>query len=147
MKPTAASRLSDSSGAHSSCASAPWTATLGAQYNFLAVNHKSYVRMDVTHQSQSHFLTAGEDSSTGQYDPYAFNPKATTLVSMRAGMVVDKWNVSAFIDNLFDTHPNLPPSSYAHSDVDPYSSNPPPPLIRAYTFRPRTIGVTSTYRF
>jgi outer membrane receptor protein involved in Fe transport len=125
----------------------PWTITLGGQYEFNAWDRKSYVRMDVTHQSQSHFLTAGEDSSTGQYDPYAFNPKATTLVSMRAGMVVDKWNVSAFIDNLFDTHPNLPPSSYAHSDVDPYSSNPPPPLIRAYTFRPRTIGVTSTYRF
>ena len=68
---------------------------------------------------------------------------------LRAGTTFDKWNLSGFVDNLLNTHPALPPSPdlYAHTDVDPYNANPPTPLLRRYTFRPRTIGITSTYHF
>jgi len=132
----------------SGTATPPWTISLGGQYDFNAFNRKSFVRFDAEHQTQSHFMTPAEDpGATGVYDSYTYTPKATTFVSMRAGTTFDKWNVSAFIDNLFDSHPQLPPSSYPHSDVDPYNANPPTPLIRNYTFRPRTIGLTSTYRF
>jgi outer membrane receptor protein involved in Fe transport len=136
----------------SGTATAPWTVSLGSQYDFTAFDKKSYVRVDYQYQSQSHFLTAAEDS-TGQYDPYTYTPKATSFVSLRGGTTIDRWNISGFIENLFDSHPVIPPSSYAHSDIDGYyipspgQPNAPSPLIRDYTFRPRTFGVTTTYRF
>jgi outer membrane receptor protein involved in Fe transport len=134
---------------------APWTITIGAQYNFDVVNHKSYFRLDWEHQAHQKIPTAAEDPNTTQYDPYAYTPTATTFVSLRTGTNLDKrWNVSAFVDNLFDSHPQFPPSSYAHSDPDAVNYAPlgispgaPTVLLRNYTFRPRTIGVTSTYRF
>jgi len=54
--------------------------------------------------------------------------------------------VSAFVDNLFDAHQENPPSNDPHSGVDAYNSNPPSALIRSYTVRPRTIGITASYR-
>jgi outer membrane receptor protein involved in Fe transport len=134
---------------------APWTATLGAQYNFAAMDHKSFVRMDWEMQKHSNLLTPAEDATTSQYAyGFAYNPASTSFVSLRAGTALDKrWNVSAFVDNLFDTHPTFPPSSYPYSDVDEYNPNFIPQvhagtsaLIRQYTFRPRTVGLTMTYR-
>jgi outer membrane receptor protein involved in Fe transport len=136
--------------------SAPWTATLGAQYNFLAVNHKSYVRMDWELQKHSNTRTPAEDITTSQYAyGYAYNPASTSFLSLRAGTEFDKgWNLSAFCDNVLGQHPAFPPSSYAYSDVDEYNPNfvkgvqaGGTSLIREYTFRPRTIGLTTTYRF
>jgi outer membrane receptor protein involved in Fe transport len=127
----------------------PWTITLGAQYNFHAFDRKSFVRLDWEHTSHNKSLTAAEDSSTSQYDFAAYTPSATTFVSLRSGVAIDKkWNVSLFCDNLFNSQPVLPPSSYPHSDPDIYNPNGPPSLlIRDYTFRPRTIGVTSLMHF
>jgi len=125
----------------------PFTATIGTQYDFTAVDHKSFIRVDYEYASQNNWKTSAEDVRTGQYDAYAYTPKALSQVSMRLGTTIDKWNVSGFIENLFNAQPALPPSSYAHSDVDPYNANPPAPLVRNYTLRPRTIGVTGTYRF
>jgi len=136
--------------------SAPWTVTLGAQYNFTALDAKSYIRLDWEHQSHNNTPTSAEDPNTSQYaNGFAVTPAATTFVSMRAGTTLDKrWNVSGFIDNLFNSHPVLQPSSYPYSDLDKY--NPvykntglpgTSPLIRNYTFRPRTFGITTTYRF
>ncbi len=135
---------------------APWTLTLGAQYNFMAMDRKSYVRLDWELQSHNNTPTPAEDPTTSQYAyGFAYTPAATSFVTLRAGTAIDKrWNVAGFIDNLFDAHPDLPPSSYPYSDVDKY--NPTfvatgvpgtTPLIRNYTFRPRTLGVTTTYRF
>ncbi|SPE35923.1 putative TonB-dependent receptor [Burkholderiales bacterium] len=131
-------------------AAPPWTVTIGANYAFAAFELPSFVRIDYTYQSKSHFLTAAEDSGVSPtvYDPFAYTPPATTYVSLRAGTTYHGWNVSGFIDNLFDTHPLLPPGGpNSHSDADP---NAPPGqgvLVRNYTFRPRTFGVTMTYRF
>jgi len=128
----------------------PWTVTLGAQFNFLLDSRKSYFRVDYEYQSRNHWLTAAEDLNTSQYDPYAYTPSATSFVSLRGGTEVGGWSVSAFIDNLFDAHPDLPPSAlnYPHSDIDTVA----PPgqaasvLLRRYTYRPRTVGLTATYR-
>jgi iron complex outermembrane receptor protein len=158
-------RAGDAVVGQSGTANPPWTVTIGGQYDFSAFARKSYIRFDVERQSQSHYLTASEDSNaTGQYDPYAFTPKGTTFVTLRAGTTVDKWNFSAFVDNLFNSHPELPPGSYPHTDVDgyyngwataynaanpgtPVGTDPPGPLTRRYTFHPRTLGFTATYRF
>jgi iron complex outermembrane recepter protein len=144
-------RSGDAVVGESGTSTPPWTITVGAQYDFSAWDRKSFVRVDVEHQSMNHNLTAMEDpGAQGVFDPYAYTPAATTFVSLRAGTSFDKnWNLSAFVDNLFNIHPDLPPSPdlYAHTDVDPYNATPPTPLLRRYTFRPRTMGFTATYRF
>jgi len=128
----------------------PWTVTLSANYDFVAFDLPSYVRIDYQYESKSHTLTAAEDSGVSPtvYDPFAYTPPATTLVFLRVGTNYQGWNVSAFVDNVFDTHPLLPPGGpNSHSDADP---NAPPGqgvLYRNYTFRPRTFGMTTTYRF
>jgi outer membrane receptor protein involved in Fe transport len=143
-------RAGDAVVGESGAASPPWTITVGAQYDFSAWDRKSFVRLDVEHQSMNHDLTAPEDpGAAGVYDSYAYTPPATTFVSLRAGTSFANWKVSAFVDNLFNIHPDLPPAPdlYAHTDQDPYNANPPTPLLRRYTFRPQTMGITGTYKF
>jgi len=131
-------------------AAPPWTVTIGANYDFKAFELPSYFRIDYEYESKSHTLTAAEDSSVSPtvYDPFAYTPPATTFVSARVGTIYHGWNVSGFVDNLFDSHPLLRPGGpNAHSDADP---NAPPGqgvLVRYYTFRPRTFGITTTYHF
>jgi outer membrane receptor protein involved in Fe transport len=126
----------------------PWTVALGAQYNFGWNGRKSFFRLDYEYQGHDSVPTASEDPrATATYDPLAFTPKAYSYVTVRLGTTIDKWTVSTFIDNLFDAHPEFPPSAYPHTEVDPYNANPPTPLIRAYTLRPRTIGIGATTRF
>ena len=135
----------------------PWTLTVGGQYNF-GTDRKSYIRVDWEVQTHNNTPTPAEDPATSQWAyGYAYTPATTTFASLRAGTQIDKhWSLAGFVDNLFDSHPNLPPSSYAYSDVDKYnpafiaSGNRVPgasSLIRNYTFRPRTIGVTATMHF
>jgi outer membrane receptor protein involved in Fe transport len=159
LSPTAAQPVvaaGDAVTGESGVPSSPWTMTLGGQYNFTAVDHKSFVRLDWEVQSHNNTPTPSEDPATSQYAyGYAYTPATTSFLSLRVGTALDKrWNLAGFIDNLLDTHPNLPPSSYPYSDVDKY--NPifvntgvpgTTPLIRNYTFRPRTFGVSTTYRF
>lgn len=132
-------------------AAPPWTVTIGANYDFKAFDLPSYFRIDYEYQSKSHTLTAAEDSSVSPtvYDPFAYTPPATTFVSARVGAVYRGWNVSGFVDNLFDSHPLLRPggAGNAHSDIDPTAPPGQGVLVRYYTFRPRTFGITTTYHF
>jgi len=132
-------------------AAPPWTLTIGANYDFKAFDLPSYFRIDYEYQSKSHILTAAEDSSVSPtvFDPYAYTPPATTFVSARIGTIYHGWNVSGFVDNLFDAHPLLPPGGFnnSHSDIDPNANPGQGVLVRYYTFRPRTFGVTTTYHF
>jgi iron complex outermembrane recepter protein len=123
----------------------PWTVALGIQYDFFAMDHKSFVRLDYEYASSSGTPTASEDPRTSIYDPLAYTPTATNFVSVRAGTTISKWSVSAFVDNLFDAHPEYPPSNDPHTGVDSFNPTPPSALIRAYSLRPRTIGITATY--
>jgi outer membrane receptor protein involved in Fe transport len=126
-------------------ATPPWTVALGAQYGFQAFDHKSFVRLDYEYFGHSKVTTASEDPNTGTYDPYIYTPKASSFVSLRAGTTIDKWSVAAFVDNLFDSHPQALDSSDYHSAADPYYSGPQTVLNTAYTFRPRTMGVSLAY--
>ncbi len=152
LSPTAPAPIARSGDAivgESGTASPPWTVTIGAQYNFHAFDYLSYVRLDYEYQSKNHTRTAAEDPTVSPtvYNPYSYSPPPTTFVSMRAGITVNKWSVSAFVDNLFDSHPIMPPSSYATSDVDTNANPGQGVLVRSFTFRPRTMGITSVYHF
>ena len=127
----------------------PWTVALGVQYDFLALDHKSFVRLDYEYEGHSSVATPSEDPRTAIFDPLAYTPGPTNFVSLRAGTTIQHWSVSAFIDNLLDVHVVSPPSNDPHTGADPNPPNPlnpPSVLIRAYSLRPRTIGITATYR-
>ena len=144
--------------------SAPWTITLGAEYRFNLFERDSYIRVDYEHQTKNNRPMASEDPNTVQFGacstaagavvPCQYTPPATTFVSMRAGQEFKGWNISAFVDNLFDTHvvtnlnfqgvdgfgPLIPGPNGASAPVAT-------PLYRYLTYRPRTIGITATYRY
>ena len=140
----------------------PWTMTLGAEYKFAAFDHQAFVRLDYEHQTKNNRPTAAEDgtpgpgggtgntvqylsctANTGAYQTCQYTPSSTTFVSMRTGTSFGNLNVSAFIDNLFDAHPT---TNFSYQGVDPYQVPAPTAQYRNLTFRPRTVGLTFTYR-
>jgi outer membrane receptor protein involved in Fe transport len=117
----------------------PFTASIGLQYNFVAFAKDSFVRLDAEYESRAKWLPASQDPNTLQYDSANFTLDATTFVSLRAGMSFERWNISAFIDNLTDTHAL---TDYTFT-IDPGTGD--SRLRRDFTFRPRTIGITAIF--
>jgi outer membrane receptor protein involved in Fe transport len=115
----------------------PWTATLGVQYNFQLDDKDAFVRADYEFSSRRNRPTNDEDPQTEYYDSGLQPDPATSLVSLRTGITLDSWEFNLFMDNVFDAHPQL---SLSHQDE--FTK-----LYEAETFRPRTTGVTATYRF
>ncbi len=131
----AANRIIVSKG--NSLGSPPWTVALGAQYDFPLFDHSGYVRADYQYTSKRDGLVPSEDPRNRGYDPENVKPDATNMVNLRAGAIIGgNANVSLFVDNLLDASPLR---SRGHSDTETL-------LFTQSTFRPRTVGVTVTYR-
>ncbi len=117
---------------------APVTAAVGLEYKFTVADHDSFVRADYEYQGKARWLSPQQDQSTLQADPNFYVLSSTSFASLRGGMNFGGLQVAAFIDNLTDTH-----------TVTNYSftiNSAPSRLERDFTFRPRTFGVTFTYR-
>jgi iron complex outermembrane receptor protein len=128
---------------------APWSVSVGPQYSFKAVGRDAFVRMDYEYQSRNPWLAPVQDPRSVQYNPNAYTLSATHFASLRAGVTLDKWMVSAFCDNLFDSRTT---TNYAQVQVDannPYtnaSAVPSSVQQNNFTFRPRTIGITVSFK-
>ena len=96
--------------------------------------------MDDEYESRAKWPSPGQDPNTQQYDPANYVLSPTNFASARAGMTFGGWQVSAFVDNLTDTHTV---TNYNWT-IDPGDGE--SRLQRQFTFRPRTIGLTFTYR-
>jgi iron complex outermembrane recepter protein len=127
---------------------APWNVALGPQYNFAVAGHDAFVRLDWEYASRNPWLAAVQDPLSSQYNANSYTLGLTSFASLRAGVTLGSWAVSAFVDNLFDTRTTL---NYAQVQVD--ANNPSfNPLVptsvqeNRFTFRPRTVGITATYR-
>jgi outer membrane receptor protein involved in Fe transport len=118
---------------------APFTFTLGLEYKFKLFNLPSFVRIDDEYQSRNKWPPAAQDPTTQQFNPAFYTLSSTNLASARAGMNFGGWQGSLFVDNLTDTH------TVTNYNFSIYPGNA-PALERQYTFRPRTIGLTITYR-
>jgi outer membrane receptor protein involved in Fe transport len=119
---------------------APFTATIGLQYKFSAFNHDAFIRADDEFQGRAKWRSPNQDPNTQQYDSANYVLSPTNFASARAGMTFGGWQVAAFVDNLTDTHTV---TNYNWT-IDP--GNGESRLQRQFTFRPRTIGLTITYR-
>jgi iron complex outermembrane recepter protein len=120
---------------------APVTVSVGAEYKFALLEHQSFVRMDLEYQGRNHWTSPRQDPNSAQFDPANYTLASTTFASIRGGMQFNAWSVEPFIDNLFDTHTV---TNYDFT-IDPGTGD--SRLQRQFTFRPRTYGVTATYRY
>ena len=76
-----------------------------------------------------------------QYDSANYVLSPTNFASARAGMNFGDLQIAAFVDNLADTH-----TVTNYNWTIDYGGGPGSRLERQFTFRPRTIGLTFTYR-
>jgi outer membrane receptor protein involved in Fe transport len=115
----------------------PWTFSLGAQYNIKVMGQDSFLRADYEYAGRETGLTPERDNLTTLYDGGALPEPATSVISLRAGTTFGNTNIELFADNLLDSHPQL---NRTHQDELTL-------LYEASTLRPRTIGLTATYRY
>jgi len=121
---------------------APWTGSLGAQYDFKAGAHAAFVRFDYQYQSRNNWLSNLQDTGTSQFNRDSYPVPATEFAQFRAGVTLGAWNVSTFVDNVFDTHTV---TNYMLGQADSFNpAGSPHEQQNQYTFRPRTFGLTAT---
>ena len=111
----------------------PWTVYLNGQLDFPLGSGEAYIRADYSYESKN--KQAPRPNRVG-YDPLIPRPPETHLVSMRAGSNFDGLDVSVFVDNLFDSKTNF--------GLNRDTSN--SPVFYGGSFRPRTVGLTVSYR-
>jgi iron complex outermembrane receptor protein len=122
----------------------PWTIAIGPQYDFTVMEHDAFVRADWEYTARNLWLAPVQDPRSSQYDPYSYTLPATSFTSIRTGLKVNNWQISAFCDNLFDTHTI---TNYAQGQIDSFNpAGPPTPQQNNFTFRPRTYGITATFK-
>jgi outer membrane receptor protein involved in Fe transport len=128
----------------------PWTVAVGPQYSFSVADREAFVRLDWEYAARNPWLAAVQDPRSSQYDPNSFTTPATTFMSLRGGLNLGRFQVSLFCDNLANTRTI---TSYAQVQIDAnnpsYQANPTLPTSvqqNNYMFRPRTIGITASYK-
>ena len=116
---------------------APWTFLAAAEYDFAPLgDRKPYLRFDYQFSTAQTALQPIQDPGNGVSDStYTGLPQASNL-SLRAGLRWSGVDLSLFAQNLTDQHP-----LYSHTR-DTTGSD----LFFDHTIRPRTIGITATYR-
>jgi iron complex outermembrane recepter protein len=116
---------------------APMTYSLSGEYVVpLAKSHQAYLRVDWTHTSKWRAID-GEVPGTAAYDPLLSRVPPYSIANLRLGARFSGFDVSFFVQNLADAAPYL---SLTHSNYyDPQD-------WQGSTVRPRTFGVTATWR-
>jgi iron complex outermembrane recepter protein len=124
--------------------SPPWTIAFGPQYSFKLLDHDVFVRADWEYTSRNPWLAPVQDpNNNSQYEyGFSYTLPATSYTSLRSGIKLKGWDVSAFCDNLFNAHPTI---NYAQAQADGFNpAGPPTPQENDFTWRPRTFGITAT---
>jgi outer membrane receptor protein involved in Fe transport len=119
---------------------APFTGSIGLEYTFNAFSKDSFVRADYEHSGAPKWLSASQDEATAQFSETNYPLPATNFMTLRGGVTLGEWQVAAFVDNLADTHV-VTNYDFTISAGDAFNTT-----QRNYTFRPRTYGLSFTYR-
>ncbi len=116
----------------------PWTADFSAEY-YLPGHEvaEPYFRVDYQYSASQVGLTAYQDPANGIHDATIPGIPATRNLSLRAGVRRGALNVSLFGSNVLNSVPAL-----TVSRDTTFSS-----LYYERSWRPRTLGLTATYRF
>lgn len=116
---------------------APWTAAFGAQYGFSVAHHDAYIRGDLQWTRRNDGLLPSQDPLTDSYDAAIPATPTQHYLSLRSGIQFSDWNLSAFVNNALNSHPEL---TRSHEDQNSV-------LFYGTTLQPRTIGVEAAYRY
>lgn len=105
----------------------PWTAVLSADYRREIGNDlEGYIRADYSYTDKP------KGSST---DPLVLAAlESNELVNARIGARFGQTDVSLFVNNVMDSQPVINPTRSRY-------------IWQSTTFRPRTIGITASYRY
>jgi outer membrane receptor protein involved in Fe transport len=127
----------------------PWQVQMGLRYDLTVANQSAYIRGDYQFASAYH---SGLGPGTSSYAPDTYNAPATNHISARAGVVIQKWDLSLFVNNLANSHDLMTYSGptagrYSCTNTACTTYNNYSPLFRGYTFRPREIGVVAVFRY
>jgi iron complex outermembrane recepter protein len=135
---------------------APWTVLVSGEYAapVAAFNGRTlYVRADYQHTTAQTALLPNQDFNNALFDNTIPGLPETRNLSLRAGLRFSGLDLSIFGNNLTNDHPLL----FASRDIascapgsacpSPNSSPSPDNLYFGRSVRPRTVGVTATYRF
>ena len=122
-------------------AGSPWTVVLFGQVDFPVSGKDAYVRADYQYSAQQTDQVAAQNPANGGNALWFPSVPVQSFTSLRAGVKWDRLDVSLFAQNLFDTHPRLS----ANQDIPSPSGG--TPLFYVMSWRPRTIGLTATYRY
>jgi iron complex outermembrane receptor protein len=120
---------------------APWNIMASAEKTFGEWNgHLPYVRADYQFTSAQTALLPGQDSSNALFDTTIPGLPQTKNLQLRTGFRWSGYDISLFAQNVLDQHPLLFSSrdiAYAVTDN----------LYFGRGVRPRTVGITATYRY
>jgi iron complex outermembrane recepter protein len=116
----------------------PWDITDSVKYKFnLIGGTQGFVRLEDIYRSKNPGPFNSQIPASPAYSPSIPANPSTNLLNGKLGVDWDKWEVSLFVNNLLDRH----------SELGLYNDIPPSPLYTAYTFRPRTVGLTANVKF
>ena len=119
---------------------APWTFLTSAEYVFPSwKNRAPYIRADFQYAKAQTGLLPIQDPSNGVSDVTIPGLPVIINLNVRAGMRWSGVDLSIFANNLTDTHP----VEFVSRDI----AEPTNQLYFARGMRPRTIGITGTYRY
>jgi len=125
---------------------APWQYNVGAQYDFRVAEHASYIRFDYQYASK-YYRTTGP--GTVSYAPDVRQADATHFATARVGTTFDGVEISAFMNNVFDSKDILSLTggrgTCRNTACTSYAINEPQYIASSYP--PRTIGLTGSTRF
>ena len=117
---------------------APWNGTLSARYDWPLVHEaEGFVRVEEIVHSHNPGPFSELEPNNINYDPSLRADPATYLLNLQLGVAWRSSDIRLFVDNALDSQPDL------QRDVDAPGS----PLVYAYTFKPRTVGVRANWRF
>ena len=120
---------------------APWSFTASVEYHLPEWQGRTpYVRLDEQYTTAQRSLLQSQDSANALYDTTIPGLPVTENLSLRAGVRFQGFDLSLYGNNLTDAHPLLYESrDIAYSVTDT--------LYFGRGVRPRTFGVTATYRY
>ena len=116
----------------------PWTATVGAEFDFRIGDHDAYAWVqDVYHSRNDGRFNAQTPADVATYNPLLpVNPE-TTMLNLRLGLRLRVVDASVFVNNVTDEHPVLSVGDAFYPD----------PRLTAVTWRPRSVGINATFRY
>jgi iron complex outermembrane receptor protein len=117
---------------------APWNLTLSARYDLPPSGSvSSYLWLEDIYHSANPGPFSSQIANSPYYAPLWTADPATNLLNGRIGAIKGSLEVSLFVNNLLNSHPQL----------DKYTDTQTSTLVDYLTFRPRTVGLNADFHF